>query len=435
MYQLHYGGSQSGKTTNICRWLLWQCYQYRGVNGEGIRIAIIRDTLASVTKSIFNDTFPTLFRMEGWERVKNIDKYKFHEKAFMTNTTEHVIKFSSGAEIHFFGLDNKEKADRILGNRFAHLYYNEGSLIDFYNYDLTKSRNSQKCVHVIDGSVLKNKILIDCNPPSRAHWLYTTFFEGMTYGDRHKTPLRGYPDRYGVIQMNPKDNIENLAVEYVESLESMAGKQRERFLLGEFQDTSEFALWQQDTIDATRVAPNMLPDMERVIIGVDPSVTSSETSDQTGIIVMGCATIDGLKHYYVLHDGSMHGLPAEWADRVLYLYRRWKADAVVAEINNGGQTIVDTIRHASLSRGLEPPHIYTVHSKRGKYLRAEPLSLVYNEKRVHHVFVFDELEKQMTSFTGLTKDDSPNNLDALVFAWYGTEHTGDFSTLNYTLKG
>jgi len=431
--QLHYGGSRSGKTINICRWLHWQCYQYVDMEGNGVPLAILRSTQSDVRARIFNETYKKMLRMEGWELVKSLRGRKFHEKVYTTNVTELTISYPTGSVVSMSGVEDKERLDKILGAEFGHIYFNEASLIPFEAFDLVNTRASLKCQHVKYGTELVNKVILDCNPPSKAHWLYDTFFEG-----KHHTlqvAIEGFPQLYGTIQMNPDDNWENLSSAYKTRLSGYVGKARERFLLGEFQDNAEYALWPQHVIDANRIHPDMMPTLERVVVAIDPAVTANESSDKTGIIVAGKTLIDGEYHFFILNDSSMHGLPSQWANRAMQLYEHYRADAIIAETNQGGQTIIDTIRHAANERGISCPHIYTVHAKRGKYLRAEPISYLYAQNKVHHTFIFPELEKQMTSFTGESKADSPNNLDALVYAIVGAEHSSDWSTIDYTLKG
>lgn len=149
--------------------------------------------------------------------------------------------------------------------------------------------------------------------------------------------------------------------------------------------------------------------MERIVIGIDPAVTATETSDDHGIIVAGVSDQRGI----VLEDASMSGSPAEWARRAISLYRSWGADCIVVEVNQGGDMVAHTLRT------IDPMvNIHEVRASRGKHIRAEPVAALYEQGRVAHVGAFPELEGQMTQMTtsGYEGDGSPDRLDALVWA-------------------
>jgi predicted phage terminase large subunit-like protein len=160
-----------------------------------------------------------------------------------------------------------------------------------------------------------------------------------------------------------------------------------------------------------------VPDLVRIVVAIDPATTSGEDADETGIIVAGK---DAEGRGYVLADRSGHYTPTEWAQAAIALYRQHKADRIVAEVNNGGQMVENTIRMIS----PDGPNIpYTaVYASRGKVVRAEPVAALYEQQpgRVYHVGAFPTLEDQMCAFTtdldrkaaGL----SPDRADALVWA-------------------
>lgn len=161
--------------------------------------------------------------------------------------------------------------------------------------------------------------------------------------------------------------------------------------------------------------------LRRVAVSLDPAVTSGEEADDTGIIVCGCGpcqpetcklvaeSIRCPGHGYVLADLTCHVAPREWARIAVKAYHDWMADIVVGEVNNGGDLIGLTIR------AIEPGIPYhAVRATRGKQLRAEPASALYDQGRVHHLGVFPELEDQMATWT-LDARWSPDRLDALVW--------------------
>jgi len=182
-------------------------------------------------------------------------------------------------------------------------------------------------------------------------------------------------------------------------------------LMGELLEDIPGALWKRSQLDDLRV--KTLPTLVRIVVAIDPAVTSGEDSDETGIVAVGKAE-DG--QLYVLADETCRESPAEWARRAVMLYRRLKADRIVAEVNNGGDLVEATIRTVD-------KHVpYTaVRASRGKRSRAEPIAALYEQGKAHHAGGFDALEDQMCMFTPDGFDGSPDRVDALV--WGATELT------------
>jgi predicted phage terminase large subunit-like protein len=203
------------------------------------------------------------------------------------------------------------------------------------------------------------------------------------------------------------ENKSNLhPVWYASVIEPLRGTRRGRQEAeGMILEDVEGALWSHDLIDQYRVAhvPEGV-ELQRVPIGVDPS----GGGDEIGIIG-GAKGSDG--HYYVLRDRSLHGTPAQWGGAVVRLYNELQADRVVGERNYGGDMVEATIRNVEGGNHIA----YTgVTASRGKAIRAEPISALYERGLVHHVGMFPELEDQMTSWTQ-DSPDSPDRMDALVW--------------------
>jgi predicted phage terminase large subunit-like protein len=172
------------------------------------------------------------------------------------------------------------------------------------------------------------------------------------------------------------------------------------------------ALWSRARIDELRIKPDAVPQLQRVVIAIDPAVTSGEDADETGIVAAGIGA-DG--HGYVLDDVSGVLAPNDWAREAIGLYRARRADRIVAEVNNGGEMVAATLRVVD---GNIP--FTAVHASRGKVIRAEPISALYEQGRVHHVGTFPVLEDQMCAFTSdfdrARAGYSPDRMDALVWA-------------------
>jgi phage terminase large subunit-like protein len=208
-------------------------------------------------------------------------------------------------------------------------------------------------------------------------------------------------------------NAANLAGPFLEAIRkryegTRLGRQE---LNAELLSDTPGALWQLDWLDRDRVENAPSSGLERVVVAIDPAVTSGEDADETGIIVAGIVG----DHAYVLEDASGRYQPHEWARAAIALYVRHSADRIVAEVNNGGAMVESTIRM------VDPNVSYrAVHASRGKVVRAEPVSALYEQGRVHHVGTFASLEDQLCSFTSdfdrSRAGYSPDRLDALVWA-------------------
>jgi len=167
------------------------------------------------------------------------------------------------------------------------------------------------------------------------------------------------------------------------------------------------ALWKREWLETQRVTA--APDLARVVVGVDPSATA--TGDACGIIVAG-VTRARPPHLYVLDDLTLQGSPEVWAQQVVVAFNKYRADVVVAEANQGGEMVAAVLQQ--VQRNLP---VRLVRATRGKLVRAEPVSIVYEQGRGHHVGRFQELEDELCQYE--PGDPSPNRLDALV--WAGTQ--------------
>lgn len=205
------------------------------------------------------------------------------------------------------------------------------------------------------------------------------------------------------------ENARNLSPRFIAEMKrtfegTRLGRQE---LHGELLEDTPGALWGRDMLEASR-APKPA-ELSRLVVAVDPPVSSGPEANRCGIIVAGLGS-DG--DVYVLDDRSIQGAsPHGWAARALDAYHRYHADRLVAEVNNGGDLV------EALIRQLEPHVSFrAVRASRGKIARAEPVAALYERGRVHHTACFRELEDEMCHFTGASGQTSPDRLDALVWA-------------------
>lgn len=203
------------------------------------------------------------------------------------------------------------------------------------------------------------------------------------------------------------ENRANLAEDfYQDIIARYEGTRRGRQeLLAEILDDVPGALWKRKVLDDLRVttAP---ADLMRIVIAIDPAVTATEDSSETGIVV--CGLDAKTRQAYVLEDLTVRAAPDVWARRAVEAFHRWKADRIVAETNNGGDMVESVIRTVDRTVSLQQ-----VRASRGKYTRAEPVSALYEQGKVHHVGMLSELEDQMC--TWVPGETSPDRLDALVW--------------------
>lgn len=221
------------------------------------------------------------------------------------------------------------------------------------------------------------------------------------------------------------DNADNLAPGFLDAIQRRYGGTRlgRQELDGEFLEDVPGALWKRKWIDDCRI--EKAPDLLRVVVAIDPAVTNNEGSDETGIVAAGYAGHGKDRRYFVLDDQSGRYGPLEWAQSALRVYHRHKADRIIAEVNNGGALVEATVRMVDRTVSYKE-----VRASRGKAVRAEPISALYEQGLVHHAGPFPTLEDQMCSFTSdfdrNTAGYSPDRVDGLV--WALTELSGGGST-------
>jgi phage terminase large subunit-like protein len=209
------------------------------------------------------------------------------------------------------------------------------------------------------------------------------------------------------MRLNPDDTLQNLPEDYLESvLGTLSHRQQRRFRYGEFINDVEGALWSYEMIDKYRVT--VAPEMRIIAVGLDPSGTALQTSDEAGIVTVGLG-VDG--HGYVFEDFSGIYSPNQWGTYAIRQYHKWKADRIVAEVNQGWD-MVKTIIH-NVDRDIR---VTSVHASRGKVARAEPVVALYERGMIHHVGIFPKLEDQMTTWDSRESKISPGRIDALVWA-------------------
>ena len=390
-----FGGSRSGKT-----FLHVRNTAFRALKAAESRHAILRFRFNHIKASIVLDTFPKVMKLA------------FPGVDYELSKTDWFASFENGSQIWFAGLDDKDRTEKILGQEYATLYFNECSQIPLTSVDTALTRLAQLATVRMQGrpdSILKLRAYYDCNPPSKAHWTYKRFVQKVDPETRQ--PLAN-PHDYVHFQMNPQDNAENLNPAYLETLKGLSARLRRRFVDGEFADATPNQLFSEDDIEKWRVLDGCVPEFVRVVVGVDPSGSGdvdNADNDAIGICVGGLGT-DG--NAYLLEDCTVKAGPATWGRIATSAFDRHAADVVVGETNYGGAMVQQTIQTA---RPRTPYKAVT--ATRGKHIRAEPFSALYEQGKVRHVGNFPDLENELAAFStvGYMGEGSPNRADAWVW--------------------
>lgn len=384
-YALVLGGRGSGKSyainTLLCLMMLEQ----------NRTILFLRQTLTSAYISIIPE-FNQKLELLGIEHLFEVTKTEINCP-------------STGSKILFRGIQTGSK------NNTANLKsINNVSVLVI---DEAEELQSEEVFDKIDLSVrqkgVQNKVILVMNPSKTDTWIYKRFFDEP----KIQSPFNGVKDDVTYIHTDYRDNIENLDdgfIKQVEKLQTTNIKKYNHIVMGFWSDgDSEQALWTDAIINSNRVFE--LPPMKRIVVAIDPAVTSKDTSDETGIVVVGLSFDD---HLYVLEDATGIYKPINWCTKAVMLYKKWEADRIIGEVNNGGDLIETILRSVDLNIPYKG-----VHATRDKFTRAEPVASVYEQGKAHHFNRLPFLEYEMCNWEAKTGEKSPNRIDALV--WGATE--------------
>jgi len=385
------GGSRSGKTFSLVRALY-----ARAIRSPESRHCILRFRYNAVRQSVWLDTLPKMQRL----CFPSIRYKEYRQDGFIELP-------SNGAQIWFGGLDEKERVEKILGMEFATLFCNECSQIPYSSVLVALTRLAQNAPNI------QTRAYYDLNPTGTGHWTYKLFVE-------HKNPQTMQPleepNNYKWMYLNPLDNKGNLPEGYLGMLNSLPERQRKRFLEGKYTAEVDGALWTLETLE-TCLHEGPLPELRRVVIGVDPSGTAGKDDKRNDFVGIVAAGVDAEGTAYVLGDCSTQEGPDGWGRAVCNAFVNFEADAVVAEANFGGEMVRHVIQSCARNLGITvPTHLVT--ASRGKAVRAEPIAALYEQGKIKHKQHFPVLEDQLLNFStnGWLGEKSPDRADAAIWA-------------------
>lgn len=366
-YKGAWGGRGSGKSWFFAGYIIWRC-----VKEPGLRVVCVREvqkTLRESAKRLLEDTI----------KAMNV--------GHLFEVLSDSIKTPGGGIIIFQGMqDHTAESIKSL----------EGFRLCWWEEAQTASDRSIELLRPTMRS--GSEILFSWNPRNA--------------NDPVDKLLRGpeQPARSVVVKANWSDNP-FFPRELEEERQFDLKTNRDRYSHiweGAYEPAAIGAIF--DRVNIAQNRREAAPELDRVVVGIDPAVSSESGSDMHGVVVAGRCTAG---HGYVIHDGSLRGSPRQWAERAVALYDAYEADAIVIEVNQGGDMCRHTLQ--SVRPGLR---VVEVRATRGKHVRAEPIAALYSLGRVHHVGTFPELEDQLCLFTasGYEGAGSPDRADALVWA-------------------
>lgn len=381
-HTLAYGGARSAKSTGFVRNIFLRAMKRTSKH------LMLRYRFNHANVSLGHETIP--FVLNSCFPGADIRPHK--------NLGYWSVPAADGGEstVWLGGTDNKDRMDKLLGSEYSTIFVNECSEIPFEVVPLLDGR-------LAESSGLKLRMYYDCNPTGKNHWSYQLFMKAL------------FPDGESCLwdtanlQMNPGGNYENLPAVYLDSLNMLPKRQRQRFFEGLYLADIEGALWTDQMMNMARASYDPDVGLRKTIVSVDPSVSNNIGSDECGIIVV---SEDVDRRGLVRADLSKKCSTRTWAQRVVNAYHTYEANEVVAEVNNGGDLVEQVIHN------IDPNiKVVKVHASVGKRARAEPVSMLYEprQEKVSHVKSFPELESELTETIFEDIAESPNRLDALVW--------------------
>lgn len=341
---------------------------------------------------------------------------KAHNPTLTVNYNDHIVTWPNGSRARWYGMDKPDSPDRLRAGGNVHG--------DWFEELAAQNQAEAGWVQADLGRRLgpRPRVIVTTTPRNRPimRWLLGL---GLSAAMLERFPWMKLPAKAQISKAKTSDNphLEPAKRDlfYATYEHTRLGAQE---LEGKVLDDVVGALWQADQIEADRVIKPLqkrwmeandwryADDLRKVVIAVDPSGT--EDGDEVGIVGAGLGPD---AHGYVLADRSAgHMSPDEWGDRVIQAYIDLEADEIVGEVNYGGDMVESIVRQSARKRGLNV-RIEKVTASRGKRVRAEPISQLYAQHKVHHVGMLPMLEEELTTWTD-TSGWSPNRLDALVWA-------------------
>lgn len=394
------GGSRSGKTLLATRALILRALTYP--RSRHLMLRLYRST---AEKYLWKQT------------LKDTVKKCFNGINFQFNNSRMIMTCPNESSIWVGGLEEGDGGDGLLGSDWNTILFDEANEMLPEGMQKARTRLSLKSYSADNRKLCINRTFATVNPTYRTHHLYKTYVQ--KHDIFRDLPMEDEVSAlYNWFRINPVDNMANLSPEYLIELRSLSDANRKRFLEGEWSEESKDALFKINDINRARIRTQAevgAINFDKIVVGVDPAVTSGAKADWTGIVVCGWTRPKQTDRrssgqYYILDDRSVKGTAEEWAQAVYDAYTHWKADLIVGEANNGGDLVEMNIR--SVSRVAPYKKVW---ASRGKAVRAQPVVAVCERGELHVAVSLPELEGEMIGWSPESGEPSPNRLDAMVW--------------------
>ena len=395
-YTLAYGVARGGKTYAIEAFIVSRALRYPGSDH-----LIVRATGNS-------------HKTSSWKTMMEVlQSFGLHNQV-IKNLTDQTITFPNGSSIVFGGVENEERVQKILGAEYATIFLNEATNIDYASFEILDSRLNGNW-YDDGGKRCPLRLIIDCNPTDESCWIWEMFCAEPKRVPRTNKAISD-PENYAELHFDDEAN-EHVDDSFYAKYDNRSLSAQTRFRQGVWAKAVQGALFLAEDVDKNRdEAPSSF---DLVTVAIDPAMTNTPDSDETGIVVVGRVKIDDVDHYYPIADYSGRYHPHEWATIAVQAFWRHNAGSIVVEVNQGGDQNLHTI-HGIDQRPTTIP--VRAAAGQGKNLRAEPVAGLMKAGRIHHPFdcgPFRELEDQLLRITGdydRKRGKSPDRLDAYVYA-------------------
>lgn len=353
-----------------------------------------------------------------WTEVTRALDEPIRNKIFYKNETKHIIELP--------GTENRLRAKTAWNAATL-----RGDYADFLILDEYQLMDETAWAEVGAPMLLDNNgnATFIYTPPSLRSRSATKARDPQHAAKLFKSAAKDMSGRWKTFHFSSMENpyiSKNALEEIANDMTALAYRQE---IQAEDVDEAPGALWTREIIESGRVTS--FPDLDQVYVGVDPSATSG--GDECGIVTAGRKQND----YYTLSDDSVQGSPETWAQAAITAYHKYKADAIIAEKNNGGEMVQSVIAQAVINarkkdKTIGNVPVRLVWASRGKVTRAEPISAIAEQGRDHHVGSFPLLEDELCMW--LPGETSPNRMDAKVWA-YSELFVKENRTGVYNIKG
>lgn len=399
-FTLAYGSARGGKTFAFMVVLITRALMFPGSNH-----AVIRATASSIKSTVWPTMMAVLASLApGFKNTVHV------------GLSDRRIELDNGSTIWFFGAQDDEAIEKMMGAEFATIFVNEivdeNFTVETYDKILTRLNANDVNEH---GDKIDVKFFADCNPKDTKHWVHDLWMKKKVPG----TDRALYnPDDFGWVAFDATSNS-HIDPNYYNRFRNQGAKAQSRFLKGDWYDEVEGALFSSQDLDENRSPTPAITAFDMIVVAIDPAVTNGPNSDETGIFVAGRIGEDAEAEFYPIADLSGRYHPWEWAKIAVDAYYDYGAATIIVEVNQGGEMNVVNLHNIDRRVNVE-----TVRPGvgQGKNERAKPIATLMNQGRIHHPMnstTFEKLERQMLQMTGdynRKKQSSPDRLDAYVYA-------------------